>query len=179
MRTNLFFAVIAVCLPTLCAAQNFTPLNVKEGLWQMTLNQSGGMPGMSPDALAQMPPEARARMEEMMKQHGMSMNGNGITVKSCVTKDTLAKGSAFSEKKSNCTHTVVKSSASHMEFKMHCENKHGDETSTVEGTTLIDVVGSDSVKGTTHMVITSSSGSKTMDSTFASKYLGPDCGDIK
>ncbi len=179
MRTTLFFAVIAVCLSAFCAAQNIS-LNVKEGLWQMTFNQSGGgMPGMSPDALAQMPPEARARMEEVMKQRGISMNGNGITVKSCVTKDKLAKGTAFSEKKGNCTPTVVKSSASHMEFKIHCENKNGDETSTVDGTTLVDVVGADSVKGSTHLVITSSSGSKTTDSTFASKYLGPDCGDIK
>jgi len=178
MRTLLktgLAAGVMVLLALAVAASDFP--NVKEGLWEMTVSTPGGMPGMSSDALANMPPEQRARMEEMMKQRGINMSGNTITAKSCVTKEKLAKGAAFSDSKSaNCSHTVVKSTASHMEITFHCESKSG---STTEGTSKIDILGTDSVKGTTHVTTTSNGNSKTFDTTFTSKYLGADCGDIK
>jgi uncharacterized protein DUF3617 len=179
MRTKLISSfVVLLLLAVAAAAGDF--LNVKEGLWEMTVTQSGGgMPGMSPDALAKMPPEQRAMVEQMMKQKGMSMSGSTITVKSCVTKDKLAKGAAFAQNRGNCTHSITKSSPTHMEMKMHCESKSGDDTTTTDGTMVVDVLGADNVKGTSHMVIASKGGSKNMDSTFSSKYLGSDCGDIK
>lgn len=179
MRTKLIFLFIVLSLLAVVAsADNF--LNVKEGLWEMTVTRSGGgMPGMSEDTLAKMPPEQRAMVEQMMKQKGMSMSGNTMTVKSCVTKDKLAKGAAFAENRGNCTHSVTKSSPSHIEMKLHCESKNGDDTTTTDGTTVVDVMGADNVKGTTHIVISSKSGTKNMDSTFTSKYLGSDCGDVK
>jgi hypothetical protein len=70
---------------------------------------------------------------------------------------------------------MVKSSASHMEMTFHCDSKDG----TTDGKTSVDVLGMDNVKGTTHMTIVSGGNTKTMDSTFTSKYLGADCGDIK
>ena len=179
MRTKLVFSfIVLLLLAVVAAAGDF--LNVKEGLWEMTVTQSGGgAPGMSPDVLAKMPPEQRAMVEQMMKQKGMSMSGNAMTIKSCVTKDKLAKGAAFGENRTNCTHSITKSSPTHMEIKMHCESKSGDDTTTTDGTTVVDVLGADNVKGTTHMVIASKSGTKNMDSTFTSKYLGSDCGDVK
>ena len=177
MRTRLLLGLIAFSLlAALAAAENF---NMKEGLWEMTVTNSGGMPGMSPDTLAKMSPDQRAMVEQMMKQKGMSMSGNSITAKNCVTKDKIAKGKAFADNRtssSECTHTVTKVSASHMEIKFHCESKNGGTT---DGNTSVDVAG-DGVKGTTHITNTSSNGNThTMDSTFTSKYLGSDCGDIK
>ena len=70
----------------------------------------------------------------------MSMNGNTMTMKSCVTKDKIAKGAAFSDSRSSngdCTRSVVKSSATHMEAKFHCDSKNG----TSDGNVIVDIAG--------------------------------------
>ncbi len=50
------------------ATQKLTPLQVKTGLWEVTTNttRTRQMP-MSPDLMARMTPEQRAKMEEGMK----------------------------------------------------------------------------------------------------------------
>jgi len=153
--------------------------NAKEGLWEMTVTTGGsGMQGMNADQLAKVPPDQRAMVEQMMKQKGISMNGNTITVKSCVTKDKIAKGEAFSDSRKDsgdCTRTVVKQTASHIEAKFHCSSKKGETT---DGTVNVDIVG-DLVKGVTHMTNTSDGNTRTFESSFTSKYLGPNCGDVK
>ena len=173
MRMKLVLALI-VLFPIAAMATDM--FNAKEGLWEMTMTTSGM--GIPADKLANMTPDQRAMVEQMMKQKGMSMSGNSMTIKSCVTKEKLAKGAAFSDNRSgssDCTHSVVKTSATHMEVKFHCESKNGGTT---DGNTSIDIVG-DGVKGVNHMTHTDNGNSKTFDSTFTSKYLGTDCGDIK
>ena len=185
MRTKLICFLIVLASPALFA-EDKPNLNVKEGLWETTVTHpSNGMPGMPPDALASLPPDQRARVEEMMKQKGMSMSGNTTVVKNCVTKEKIEKGMAFAaentaKKDNNCTRTTVNSSSTHFEAKFHCEEtgKDGKKT-TSDGTTAVDVVNSDSTKGSMHAVTTSDGHTMNMDMTFTSQYLGPACGDIK
>jgi len=179
MRNALFLAPIVFGSLIYCAADDITPLNVKEGLWELTVTRSmSGMPAapnIPPDALAKMPPEQRARVEAMMK-------GTPSTDvrKECITKEKLAKHSAFSNSRGDCTRTVVSSTGRKLEMKVHCEEKQSEKQTTTDGKFVIEAIGSDNVKGTTHMVSNSSSGrTMTMDFTFSSKYLGPDCGDVK
>jgi len=177
---------LAICLIVisalpLLAADTPAMLNVKEGLWETTMTNSiSGMPSQS-DMLANLPPDQRARMEELLKQRGMSMNGNTTTSKSCVTKEKIEKGMAFAnENRQNCTRDIVSSSPTHTEVKYHCEmsDKNGRKT-TSEGSLNIDAVNSDTTKGTVHTVMSSNGHDTTMDMTFTSKYLGPSCGDVK
>ena len=181
MLSKIIFCLLAFSALAV-AAENFTMPNVKEGLWEVTVTHpSGGLPGMPEDVLAKMPPEQRARIEEMMKQKGVSMSGNTTVVKNCVTKEKIAKGMAFAdEKQKNCSHTIVSSSSSHVEVKFHCDEtrKDGSKT-TVDGTTTVDVMNDDSTKGTTHIVTSGGDKPMTMDLTFTSKYLGSSCGDLK
>ncbi|MGH9644707.1 MAG: DUF3617 domain-containing protein [Terriglobales bacterium] len=176
MRTKLILALI-VLFPLAAFAGDI--FNAKEGLWETSVTTGGsGAPGMSADTLAKMSPEQRAMVEQMMKKKGISMSGNTITVKSCVTKDKIAKGAAFADSRKNsgdCTRSVVKQTANHFEAKFHCESK---DSGTTDGTVNVDLVG-DGVKGVTHMTNTSKGESHTFDSNFTSKYLGPDCGDVK
>lgn len=162
---------------TLRAADNILPLNVKEGLWEVTVTHSmSGMPTSSmanipPDALAKMTPQQRAQVEAMM-------GGKPSTDvrKECVTKDKLQKNSAFSNNRGDCTRTVINSTGRKLEVKFHCEEKQ----SVSDGNFVMEAVGSDNVKGTMHMVANTSSGhNMTMDFTINSKYLGADCGDVK
>jgi len=167
-------ALVVFSSLTLWAADNVTPLNVKEGLWEMTVTHSmSGMPAMPdipPDVLAKMPPEQRARMEAMMK------GGPSTDVrKECITKEKLAKNSAFSNNRGECTRTVVNSTGSKLEVKIHCEEK---QTST-DGTLVLEAVGSDHVKGTMQSATNANGHTMNMNFTFSSKYLGPACGDVK
>jgi len=174
MRTSLLIALIVLCSLPLWAADNITPLNVKEGLWEVTVTHSmSGMPAapnIPPDALAKMPPEQRARIEAMMK-------GSATTDvrKDCVTKEKLEKHSAFSANRGDCTRTVVNSTGGKFEVKFHCEEKQA----TTDGTLLVETLGLDHVKGTMHSVTNSNGHAMNMDFTFSSKYLGPACGDVK
>jgi hypothetical protein len=179
MRNKFLLVPIVLCSMIFCslifwAADNITPLNVKEGLWEVTVTHSmtgmPAMPNIPPDALAKMPPEQRARMEAMMK--------GGATTdvrKECVTKEKLEKHSAFSANRGDCTRTVVNSTGSKLEVKFHCEEKQ----SSSDGTLLVEAIGSDNVKGTMHSVTNANGHTMTMDFTISSKYLGPACGDVK
>lgn len=185
MRAQIFLALIALSSlvfssSTLLAEDKFTPPNIKEGLWETTLSHSmSGMPGIPPETLAKMTPEQRAQVEAMMKGKGMSSSGNNIVVKSCVTKEKMTKGMAFAENRENCTHNLANSSSSHFELKLHCDDTKNGNKTTVDTTTTVDVLGSDTVRGSTHGVTSSNGRSMNMDSTFTSKYLGPNCGDVK
>lgn len=162
---------------SLRATDSIVPLNVKEGLWEVTVTHSmTGMPNSSmanipPDALAKMTPEQRAHVEAMM-------GGKPSTDvrKECVTKEKLEKNSAFSNNRGDCTRTVVNSTGRKLEVKFHCEEKQ----SSSDGTFVMEALGSDNVKGTMHMVANTGSGhNMTMDFTITSRYLGQDCGDVK
>ena len=174
------YLIVLSALPLL-AADKLAMLNVKEGLWETTMTHSmTGMPNMD-DMLSKVPPDQRARVEEMMKQKGMSMNGNSTTVKNCVTKEKIEKGMAFAnENKQNCTREIVSSTPTHVEVKFRCEEteKSGSKT-TSEGTLNVDVVNSDTTKGAIHSVTNHEGHPMTMDMSFTSKYLGASCGDIK
>ena len=181
MRARL---LITVCLSTIVffsltvwAADNVVPLNVKEGLWEVTVvHAMSGIPNSSmanipPDALAKMTPDQRARVEAMM-------GGKPTTDvrKECVTKEKLEKNSAFSNNRGECTRTVINSTGRKLEVKFHCEEKQ----SVSDGNVVMEALGSDNVKGTMHMVANTGSGhNMTMDLTITSKYLGQDCGDVK
>jgi len=179
MRTKIFLALIFLALivfssPTLWAADSITPLNLKEGLWEMTVTHSmSGMPAtpnIPPDVLAQMPPEQRARIEAAMK------GGPSTDVrKECITKEKLEKHSAFSNNRGDCTRTVVNSTGRKLEVKIHCEEKQ----SSTDGTLALETVGSDRVKGTMQSVTNANGHTMNMNFTFSSKYLGPACGDVK
>ncbi len=178
----LMFFLISLTSVAVFGADKPGALNLKEGLWEVSVTSSGGMGGMPADALAKLPPEQRARVEEMMKQKGVSMNGNTTVVKNCVTKEKIAKGIAFatSNKEEHCTHTFVNSSSSHYEAKFHCDKLGKGDDKTVDGTTTLDIVNADNIKGSTHIVTSKGQGQDVaMDMNFTSKYLGASCGDIK
>jgi hypothetical protein len=175
MRIPFLFFLIVVSSVALLAADKFTPLNAKEGLWETTITHSGsGMPGIPADALAKMPPEQRAQVEAMMKQKGLGGSGPQV-VKSCVTKEKLEKHLAFAESRENCKRTVVSSTPSRFEMKLHCE----ENKAISDGTFIAEITGGDSAKGSTHMVVNSEGRTMNMDLTFTSRYLGPACGDVK
>jgi len=181
MRTKLLLCLIIFSSLTFWAADKITPLNIKEGLWEMTVTHSmTGMPAIPPDTLAKMPPEQRARVEAAMKQSGMG-GPTADVHKECVTREKLDKQLAFDENRKDkdrdqdkdCARTIVSATGSKLEIKFHCEQ------SSTDGTLLLEAASSDSVKGSMHSVTNSRGRNMNMDFTFSSRYLGPVCGDVK
>jgi hypothetical protein len=176
MRTKFLLALIVFSSLTFWAADTITRLNIKEGLWEMTSTHSmAGMPAIPPETLAKMTPEQRARMEAAMKQSGAGGPTTNVR-KECITKEKLEKRSAFDENRKDCTRTVVSSTGSKLEMKIHCEEKQQAST---DGTFLLEAVGSENVKGTMRFVTNSSGRTMNMDFTFNGRYLGSACGDVK
>lgn len=174
MRNMLVLAMTILCSIMLWAGDNITPLNIKVGLWEVTSTHS--MKGMAaianipPETLAKMPPEQRAKIEAMTK-------GTPTTDvrKECVTKEKLAKFSAFSDNRGDCTRSVMNSTGSKLEVKFHCEEKQ----SSSDGTFKLEALSSDSIKGSMHMDANAKGQAMSMDFVISSKYLGSDCGDVK
>jgi Protein of unknown function (DUF3617) len=171
---GLVWGVIIFSAAALWSVDSITPLNVKEGLWEMTVTHSmAGMPAapnLPPDALAKLPPDQRARIEAMM-------NGSPSTDvhKECVTQEKLEQHSAFSANRGSCARTVTSSTGSKMQVKFHCEDKQ----TTSDGSLLVEAISSDNVKATMHSVSNSNGHTMNMDFVITSKYLGPACGDVK
>ena len=177
MRTSVLVALLFLGCSWLWAADGFKPLDVKLALWETTNTfQTSGMPPVSipPDALAKMTPEQRAKVEEMMKGMG-SGSPRTTTTKSCMTREKMNKQQMFGDDKKDCTRTVVNSSGSKIEVRLQC-NTDGAKTN---GTIRVEAMNSESVKGSMQMQTTSGDHTMNMNSTFTSKWLGPDCGDVK
>ena len=175
MRSKFLLSLIIFPSLTSWAADKLTPLNIKEGLWEMTVTHSmTGMPAIPPDTLAKMTPEQRARIEATMKQSGMG-GPTADVHKECVTKEKLDKQSAFSDNRKECTRTVLNSTGSKLEIKVHCEEKQ----SSTEATLLLEAVSTDNVKGSMQSVTNTTGRTMNMNFTFSSRYLGPACGDVK
>ena len=177
MRNKLLLGAIVngamvICCAGFAAADGMSWLNVKEGLWEVSVTHSiSGMPStpnIPPDALAKMPPDQRAKIEAMM-------GGKPTVTKQCVTKDKLQQHTAFSNARGDCTYNVTNSTATKVEAKFHCTDKSGAS----DGTYAMEALGLDSVKGTAHIVTNANGQNMTMDFTITSKYLGAACGDVK
>ena len=175
MRTSVLMVVLILGCG-LWAEDAIKPLDVKLGLWETTsTSQTSGMPPVNipEDALARMTPEQRAKVEQMMKGSGSPRTN---TVKSCMTREKMNRAEAFGTDRKNCTRSVVSSSGNKTEVRMECTT---DDGAKVNGIVRVERISSDSVKGSMQMTTTSGDRTMNMNSTFTSKYLGPDCGDVK
>ena len=174
MRTKILLAVFFGAATVALAAQKIEPLNVKLGLWEMTLvtKSSGEMP-LPTEYLSKLTPEQRAKMEAAMKAQTAGPPKT-TTYKSCWTKEKLDNSSIFNDKK-ECTQTVLNSTSTKLALKATC---------TIQGITMsgngdFEAVTSESVKGTIHMTSTGGDHTLNTDATYTGKWVGASCGDVK
>lgn len=178
MRTSLLVSLLFLACTSVWAADDLKPLDVKLGLWETTSGvQTSGMPPVNipPDALARMTPDQRAKVEAMMKSQG-SGGSRTTSTKTCMTPEKMKRSEMFYEEQKQCTKTVVSSSSNKLEMRMHCTMESGHKA---DGTVRVERISSESTKGSVQMVSTSGDHTMNMNSTFTSKWLGPNCGDVK
>ena len=99
MRKMIVLEAIFLAATLVVAADDIQPLNMKAGLWQVTMTAT--IKGMGA-------PQTR-------------------TYKSCVTKENM-KQYPFSDPENNCKYKVQSSTGSHMDVSGSCLNRGGEKT---------------------------------------------------
>lgn len=149
-------------------------LNVKPGLWEMTIvQQNSGMPPIPKDVLKTMPAEQRAKFEAMIaQQSGQKMSH---VMKECVTQKDLEKPIFDKNEDKTCKADIVKQTSNHVEIKMTCD---GDGQK-MSGSMIYDAPDAEHMVGKTVMAMAGDGAGMTMNMTMNGKWLGANCGDVK
>jgi Protein of unknown function (DUF3617) len=169
VSTLIRFAVIfAVASPLHSLAD---ALNVKPGAWEMTTTTvTAGMPAPA-DALAKMPAEQRAKIEQAMQAR--AGKANTFIAKSCVTKQDLDEDRMIkSDDETACKKKIISKSANKIIFERTCAAPRAStSTMTVVAKTPENMVASmDMVQG-------GASGKVHVD--IKGRWLGASCAGIK
>lgn len=179
-----------------------TPLNVKPGLWEMTMqiDPSGmpGMPGMPqiPQAvLDAMPPDQRANLESMLKspeqrakfesmlKSQQSQFNSQLSKREeeriCLTKADLNQPFTPDDTK-QCTHRVISSTGSKMEIEALCTLDGGVKTTVSARHEALSPERVTSIVTTkTEPKAPGDGRPMTMTSRMNARWLGADCGEVK
>ena len=159
---------------TLWAADKTQTLNVKTGLWESTITTTAaGHIALPDDLLSRLSPEQRARYEARVKANSGERTRTH-TDKSCVTKEKLQSGNLF-EADEQCTQTILNSSGSKLQLRVECES----ERMKSNGTLLLEAIGTENVKGSGTMEMTSSGHKMNSKTSLTAKWVGPSCGELK
>jgi hypothetical protein len=158
--------------------------NMKPGLWEIDTKGSTTadprlrqMLEMHKQQMANMPPEQRKMMEDMMAKHGaggltMSPDG-GIHVKACITPAMVARNQLPIQQRGNCVHKHSPLVGNAMTMSFTCTNPEvsGEGSATFSG---------DNAFSMTMQTVAIVNGKKQPSSMSSSgKWLASDCGNIK
>jgi hypothetical protein len=172
IRSRLVTLGLVAALATLLAqAADIVKPNIKLGLWEITTTtKMAGLPGMSDEMLAKIPPERRAKMLAALE----ARSGKPHVAKQCMTEEKIARGFKTDEGDS-CTRQVLASSAT--EVKVH------DECTTEQGKRITDahfqMTDHEHMTGTVHVVMTRGERTMNLDGTLEGKWLSASCGNVK
>lgn len=152
---------------------------MRPGLWEHSFtmkSQSGQMERSMKEMqqqMANMPPEQRKMMEEMMAQKGMGMGTPGKSVKVCITKEQ-AERDEIPQQEGNCTQQVVQRTANTIKMKFSCA---GNPPTSGEGEVTFHSPTTYTGKTTVNTTVNGKPDRMTMDQ--SGKWLSADCGSIK
>jgi hypothetical protein len=181
MRFAFIGGLATTCLAATAAVQaaDYTKLNIKPGLWEVSSNPTvtGQMP-IPEEELAKLTPEQRARMEAAMKNYATPAAKPRV-YKECMTAEKIAKGFPINapDAAPSCKRKIVSSTASELTLHDECDKGSQKTVSDMH----FNVKSGTHVDGTLKVIISSSDGKKTMtvNSNLQGKWLGADCGSVK
>ena len=147
------------------AAAADQPLDVKEGLWEITTT-SHVASQLPPELLAKLSPEQRAQMLASMK----AAQGKPVvqTSKACLQRENLVRGALIGEAP-DCNKQVT-SSGQKLELHFKCD--------ALNQTSQFQRVNAESFTGTVQQNLTGPPAS-TINQTIAARWLGADCVGIR
>jgi hypothetical protein len=151
---------------------------IKMGLWEVksSVLDASGKPQAPPEqtAMANLPPEIRERMAEMMKSRGVSMPDQSGATRTCQTKDSLDSGKWQALASSaGCTSEYSVQSGGNWKFHSSCPKLKSESDGEVVFT---------NAENYTSKVTTSSKlmgKDSTQTRVMVAHWLGANCGDVK
>ena len=156
---------------------------MKPGLWEITHKMqtgSGEMEQQMAQAQAQManlPPEQRKMMEEMMAKQGVRMGASGpggMTVKVCMSREMAERGEVpTQQQQGDCRTTTQPRTGNTMKMAFTCTNP----PSSGEG--QVTFVSNESYAMKMAMTTAVQGRPERINMEGGGKWLGADCGDIK
>ena len=168
MKKTIWIAAALLAGAALASAQQ--KIDVKTGLWEVTtVTDASGMP---PIDLSKLPPDARAKVEAMMKAKQAS-GPQTHTTKSCLTEAKLEKD-LFSDEQASCKRTVISSTPTNIHMKVECT---GPRKTSGEGE--FTATSRESATGWFKLLSTDGTNTMTVNTKITSKWLGASCGDVK
>ena len=173
MKLPLHLALLA------CAAMPAVEQNMKPGLWEIKQKPQleGKQQAQMEEAqkqMANLPPDQRKMMEQMMAQRGVSigMADGAISIKVCVSPEQAAKNAPPVSDKGNCKHDVTRSGST-TQVRFNCTNPVS------EGESEVKVLGSDAYTTKTRITTQRDGKAETMNMSGEGRLLGSDCGTLK
>ena len=155
------------------AADAMQPLDIKPGLWEITLTvRTSGPPPLPPELLAGLSPEERARIETKAKERAAA--GPRTTVKrSCLDDQERQQPFilTFGGEDQGCRQTIVNASRNRQEVRVEC----GRGLSKGGGTYRIEAIDPENVKVSSDWSATDGSRAMKTSSTATLKWLGEIC----
>jgi hypothetical protein len=157
--------------------------SLKPGLWETTHktqfdgnSETSQKMAQAQQQMANMPPEQRKMMEEMMKSRGISMNigagGSAMTVKYCMTKE-MAERKEIQAQRGECKSTHTPMGPGKMKIAFTCSNP----PSSGEGEVTFSSPEAYSMKMVVNTTMQGKPEKMNMDA--SAHWLAADCGDIK
>ncbi len=155
--------------------------SLKPGLWEITHQMKMGSGEMNDkmaamqQQLANMPPEQRKMMEDMMAKQGVKMGAagpGGMSIKTCMTKEMVERNQVATQQ-GDCTSTPSPRVGNTMKIAFTCTKP----PSSGEG----QITFSGSEAYTMKMKVNTQVRGKpeSMDMEGGGKWLGADCGEVK
>jgi Protein of unknown function (DUF3617) len=164
----------SIAFVLICAgawAADYTPLEVKTGVWESTITtQTSGLPQIPDSILSKMSADQRSKMEAAMKGRGGGQPA-AATHRYCVKKEDLTKPLFEQSDNRTCKTKLVDSSSSKREIQIDCEAPQGKGN----GTILIEARDSENVKITSRMTIRAGANTMTSNATGTAKWIGATC----
>lgn len=172
---------IAACVLAAAAAPALSQ-SLKPGLWEFQ-NKMSGNPELEKaqadmqKAMANMPPEQRKMMQEMMAKQGVQMGqgpGGATTVRMCLTKEMAERNDVGSHgDRSDCKTTMSPRTGNTMKLAFTCTNppSSGEGTYTFLGDSgyTMKMTSTTQVQGKPQTVNMEGSG----------RFVSADCGNVK
>jgi hypothetical protein len=181
MRKITLVSILALggLVTLLCLAQTALPTpGQKAGLWEfkqlkqvmdgkdMTAQMNAAQEKMQ-QALANMPPDQRAKMETMMGGLGVGKSG---AIKVCVSPAMAAKNQPMVDKDGQCPPAKISHNGNQTLFEVNCTRNGRTTAGTGTSTANGDIITTDM-----NMTMTDAKGQHTMQSQTQMSYLGADC----
>jgi len=162
-----------VALTPAWGADAFQPLDIRPGLWEITLTvRSSGQPPMPPEVAANLTAEQRARIDAKARERAAA--GPQTTVKrSCLDQKELQGPLTlmFRGEGQGCRQTVVSTSRRRQEVRVDC----GKGDTQGGGKIAIEAQDPENVKVRSQWVATDGSRKMEMSSTATLRWLGAAC----